>query len=286
MIDTFRDTGRPLLEILADPDSVFIKGLAKFQRRTLYANIINDLSAVYYTTCITNVDPFVNLERIDIGYLKGYENVILDSKLPIVAVDLEHQDCCSSRLWGDSLTTIRKLPRLLTLLSYMPIDIAIVIIKSFAHSVASNRRIRRHEREATSNYRVPLVIAGIREVITELVDDIHVNPESTKALASRDMAEDESQPETFNSHTVRQLNSAQLSDQSSDDSEPSFPRLALSASQFKMIETLNNLYWRKYPVHIHQATHSHAAIIVRIEKRSFEEGRIVLRHWVDEEFIF
>lgn len=35
-IDKFRDTERPLLEVLADPESIFIKGLAKFERRTLY----------------------------------------------------------------------------------------------------------------------------------------------------------------------------------------------------------------------------------------------------------
>jgi hypothetical protein len=45
-----------LLEILADPESIFIKGLAKFERRTLYTNIVNDRSAVYYTTGISKTD--------------------------------------------------------------------------------------------------------------------------------------------------------------------------------------------------------------------------------------
>ena len=38
-IDRFRETGRPLLEVLADTSSIFIKGLAKFERRTLYASV-------------------------------------------------------------------------------------------------------------------------------------------------------------------------------------------------------------------------------------------------------
>ena len=51
-IDKFRDTGRPILAVLADPNSIFMSGLAKFKRRTLYSNIVNDRSAVYYTTGI------------------------------------------------------------------------------------------------------------------------------------------------------------------------------------------------------------------------------------------
>lgn len=261
MIDTFRDTGRPLLEILADPDSIFVKGLAKFQRRILYANIVNDLSAVYYTTCITKVDPFVNLERINIEYLEGYGDVILDPGRPVGVVGLGRRDSLSERLLRGSLTTARRLPQVLAQISYMPIDVVIVIIKSLAHSVASNRRIRRHERDLSSNYRFPLLITGIALAKTEPI------------------------PEASNSHTIKQLNSAQPLDWSLDDIKPSFPILALSESQFKMIQTLGSLGWRRYPVHIHQAMHSHAAIIVRIEKKSFDEGRVVLRHWVDEEFI-
>lgn len=51
-----------------------------------------------------------------------------------------------------------------------------------------------------------------------------------------------------------------------------------------MIQALDNLGWHKYPVYIHNARHSHAAIIVRIDKPSLQEGRQVLRHWLDEEF--
>lgn len=86
-IDKFRDTGRPLLEVLADPDSIFIKGLAKFERRTLYANIVNDRSAVYYTTGIAKSDPFTHLDRVKLNYLEGYEDVILDPETPVAPLD-------------------------------------------------------------------------------------------------------------------------------------------------------------------------------------------------------
>ena len=86
-IDKFRDTGRPLLEVLADQDSIFIKGLAKFERRTLYANIINDRSAVYYTTGISKSDPYTHLDRVKLNYLKGYGDVILDPEAPVEPLD-------------------------------------------------------------------------------------------------------------------------------------------------------------------------------------------------------
>jgi hypothetical protein len=48
-IDSFRDTGRPLLSVLADANSIFIQGLAQFQHRSLYANVVNDRTVTYYT---------------------------------------------------------------------------------------------------------------------------------------------------------------------------------------------------------------------------------------------
>ena len=63
------------------------------------------------------------------------------------------------------------------------------------------------------------------------------------------------------------------------------PTLALAPYQFRMIQTLDNVGFRKYPVYIHKVRHSHAAIVVRVDKPSFDEGRVVLLHWLDEEFL-
>ena len=63
-----------------------------------------------------------------------------------------------------------------------------------------------------------------------------------------------------------------------------FPTLALSDEQFEMIRNLDNVGWRKYLVHIHNHGHTHAAIIVRMQKPGFDEGKVVVRHWLDEGF--
>lgn len=70
-IDSFRGTGRPLLSVLADRDSIFIRALSKFKNRVLYTNIVNDRSAVYYTTGVSRIDPFTKPDAVKINYLKG-----------------------------------------------------------------------------------------------------------------------------------------------------------------------------------------------------------------------
>ena len=68
---------------------------------------------------------------------------------------------------------------------------------------------------------------------------------------------------------------------SKKDEGVEFPTLALTADQFKMKEALDAVGFRKYPVHIKRANHSHAAIIVRYQRPGFGEGRIVARHWLE-----
>ena len=67
------------------------------------------------------------------------------------------------------------------------------------------------------------------------------------------------------------------------------PALAGGAEEmtrsFEMVSALDSLGWRKYPVWIHEDRHSHAAIIVRMEKETFREGHVVLKHWLIEEFL-
>ena len=60
-----------------------------------------------------------------------------------------------------------------------------------------------------------------------------------------------------------------------------FPTLALTKEQFEMKESLDAVGFKKYPVHIHRANHSHAAIIVRMQRPGFGEGRVVSRHWTE-----
>ncbi|RLL96045.1 hypothetical protein CFD26_100629 [Aspergillus turcosus] len=78
MVDEFRDTGRPLLSVLADPNSIFIKALAKFRNCSVYANIVNDCSTAFFMTALLTTNPFQDLENMDVNYVNGYAPVVID----------------------------------------------------------------------------------------------------------------------------------------------------------------------------------------------------------------
>ncbi|RDW82198.1 hypothetical protein BP6252_03310 [Coleophoma cylindrospora] len=283
-IDKFRGTGRPLLEILADPESIFIKGLAKFKRRTLYTNIINDRSAVYYTTGISKTDPYTNLDNIKINYLKGYDDVIIDPACPIAPSDPEESDTTfSARFIKSSQTTIGRLPLILAMVIFIPIGVVVFLINSGVQSLRSNRRIRLYERGLAGiepgNYRVPLLLTGMREA----VEDVYENLNS--AQSNEYLVEGTEEEEANNEPGSPRSERPQTPKTTEKSSYPDVPTLALASYQFSMIQALDNVGWRKYPVHIHKVRHSHAAIIIRTEKPSFDEGKAVFRHWLDEEFI-
>lgn len=295
-IDKFRDTGKPLLEVLATPESIFIKGLAKFERRTLYSNIVNDRSAVYYTTGISRTDPFTNPDTVQIKYVKGYEDVIVDLTAPIAPSDPEESESTFyGRFIRSSQTTVGRLPFFLAMVLFIPFGVIAFLINSAVQSLRSGRRIRLHESGLAGiqpgNYRVPLLITGMREAVEDVYENLN-SAQSHEYLVAGTEEETHHEPGSpVIDRAQKERHANQLDGVTNEDNEKSdsrqldIPTLALAPYQFRMIQTLDSLGWRKYPVYIHKARHSHAAIIVRIDKPSLQEGRIVLRHWLDEEFI-
>jgi len=290
-IDNFRDTGKPLLEVLAEPDSIFIKGLACFERRTLYANIVNDRSAVYYTTGISKTDPYTKLDKLKMNYVKGYEDVVLDPDQPIAPADPEETDMTFyGAMLRNTQTTIGRLPIFCALAFFIPIAVVAFLINSGVQSLRSNRRIKLHERGLAGiqpgNYRVPLLITGMREVVEDVYENLNSTQDNEYLVAGteEDAAEGPSSPPqtpkksngTANGNCLEKAQSACKHD---------VPTLALAPYQFRMVQALDAVGWRKYPVWIHKVRHSHAAIIVRTLKDSFSEGKLVIKHWLDEEFL-
>lgn len=297
-IDKFRNTGRPLLAVLADRNSIFYKGLAKFQRRVLYSNIVNDRSAVYYTTGISKTDPYTDLTKIRVNYVKGYEDVILDPAHPVEHIPPHgwKKDTLSER----SRTWLRRVPFVLALVVLIPIGIVAFLINSVIQTVRSSKRIALHEKgEAGINvadYRVPVLINEIREAVEDAYEELN-SSQHQQYLGLSDDEGDGSDPEAGTpllAASTDELGEKTKAQRASDrkilrlerkQSQPGQPTLALAPYQFEMISALDSLGWRKYPVWIHRDRHSHAAIIVRAEKEAFSEGHVVLKHWLKEEFL-
>lgn len=310
-IDNFRNTSRPLLAVLADPDSIFIRGLAKFRVRVLYANIVNDRSAVYYTTGISKNDPFVDLPKVKINYLPGYEDIIIDPKCPIAPQSADNQTPEGS--WkvfkNRAIFTI-------VMILFIPLGIVFFLLNSLVQSFRSNRRIKLHEMGKlgieVGNYRMPVLITdGINEVRTA-VEDVYENINSTQSHEylgsgtedgnehSIDVENMSERPESpISTRPLAALptqksstTSIEKSEDKTNKSDSLYPTLALAPYQFSMIAALDsvgsgsNAGFRKYPVHIHKSHHSHAAIIVRKPGNdSMSEGWVVLKHWLDNEFL-
>ena len=299
-IDSFRETGRPLLSILADPNSIFIQALAKFKHRSLYTNITNDRSAVYYTTSISCIDPYANLDKVKLNYLPGYDRVLLDPDNPVSPKDEEVLPSFTRRLAVDTRIMANNLPTLFFLLFFLPIGTVLFLVNSGVQSVLSRQRIRMHELGKAGIdigvYRIPLTIDDVRRTAEDMLENLNstqrqaylpAGREELAATAPRSPPLSPTRPRTTSSHSAKPADPTAALDGAAARPErrlvePEFPTLALTPHQFAMIQALDQVGFRKYPVYIRHDRHSHAALIVRRNKKSFDEGKVVVRHWLDE----
>lgn len=293
-IDTFRDTSRPILSVLADPGSIFMLALAQFSHRVLYANIINDRSAPYYTTSISATDPYTNLDAISINYLPDYAPNIIDPGDPVHLKPLEIQPPLFTRLANSSQSLLTKVPVFALFSILIPIGSVVFLINSGVQQVRSQKRIRLHEEGKAGvglgSYRIPLMVGNARSALEGAFENVNAR-QGQQYLPER--ASDESpegtlfdgQQQDGQAEKIYPTASRTSSDGKRTSSARSeFPTLALTPEQFEMVRALDEVGFRKYRVHIHKGRHTHAAMIVRNQKASFDEGKIVVRHWLDEEF--
>ncbi|KAL2222582.1 putative lipase/serine esterase [Thermoascus aurantiacus ATCC 26904] len=284
MIDSFRDTGKPLLSVLADPDSIFMRALAKFKHRSVYANIVNDRTTAYYTTAISKVDLFEEPEKMNLNYVKGYEPVIVDPDMHVLPQEEDDEakpkelPSAFRRTCRQCVRILAKLPFWIFIWIFLAIGSILFLLNSVVQTVRSHQRIRLHEEGKTGvvfgGYRVPLIVQDVRDAVEEVIENVNATQDPDYATPlMEDSSMDKAENRTSSSpHTAVHKSSK----------EP--PTLALTPAQFAIIDSLNAIGFRKYPVYIHKDKHSHAAIIVRVPKKSFEEGKIVVKHWLDNEF--
>ncbi|KAL8777879.1 MAG: hypothetical protein Q9213_007671 [Squamulea squamosa] len=282
-IDTFRDTNRPILSVLADPTSIFIRALSLFKNRSLYANIINDRSAPYYTTAIASTDPFVDLDAVEIRTLKSYSPTILDPDNPVSPKSArEPLQPFYTRLSSSGQSLLTRIPLYTALIALIPVATVAWTINSGIQSFRSNKRIQLHEQgKGLDGYRIPLLMGGnsARSAVSGAFRRVNSAQGQDYLPESQD---DDSDSDSANDNATGDLPKLELKRTSSRKAD--FPTLALSDEQFEMIRNLDNVGFRKYLVHIQNHGHTHAAIVVRMQKPGFDEGKVVVRHWLNEAF--
>ncbi|CAI7643208.1 unnamed protein product [Penicillium crustosum] len=294
LIDSFRDTGRPLLSVLADPESIFITGLKKFQQRSVYANIVNDRSVLFYTSGLSKVDPFRDLEDVNINYVEGYEDVIIDPDLHVLPPVQRGPDTAAARFWKKLKSVAHSIPLSLLIIALAPLASVLFLINAGIQTCRSSKRIRMHEvgenGERFGRYRVPVLIQDVQHVVEQAFENVTAMQEpaylSNSDTEVSDVAPEKSTRSSLSKSAQKGANGGPASARRLSTMEGSthYPTLALTHEQFGIIDSLNAVGIRKYPVHIQKHHHSHAAIIVRVEKEGFREGKIVMKHWLDNEF--
>jgi hypothetical protein len=278
LMDTFRDSGRPLLSILADQKSIFMRGLRMFKSKILYANTMNDRSVPYFTAGISRTDPFVDLDQIDVHYLPGQDDpVVLDPSRPVSKRKPRLQDLSTyERLTLLSHQTRTAMPFYAMMFVFLPIALPTFLISSVYQSYRSAQRVRLHEAGqagiSLSRYRMPLLEEAqalhdraYERIAEQSPEDFLPTPPPESAASSDD---------SMFSQDEKSLACEQSKRDSSD-----FPILALTEGQFEMIDSLDSIGFTKYPAHIQKHRHTHAAIVVRMNKPGFEEGKVVVQHW-------
>lgn len=275
-IDIFRDTKKPLLAVLADPMSIFVQALRKFKNRSLYANITNDRSAPYYTTYISETDPFTKLDAIDINYNPKYSPNILDDSNPASAKSPSTPEPLYTRLATSSQAIINGLPMTALLTVLYPIGSVVYLVTSGIQSVRSQQRIRLHEAGRAgiglSSYRIPLMLENARNTVETALAETNA---SRVESPGSDKPGEKAHPSITANDIMSPASSSQIT---------AFPPLALTQEQLLMIKNLDAIGWKKHRVHIHLDRHSHAAIIARRGLKVHPEGETVARHWLEEDF--
>jgi hypothetical protein len=292
LIDSFRDTNRPLLSVLADPESVFIRALSGFKNRSLYSNIINDRSAVFYTTYISATDPYADLSKININYLSDYSPILIDAANPVSPIPSPTNN--SKIPWFSSIDARAFFLRArlgLFFTIFIPIGSFLYLINAAVQSVRSQQRIRLHASGKAGivphAYHIPLVMETAQrtaETVFESMNSAHAQE------YLEDNRDDEDEPGASDPLLASGRKTALATSGNGHEGhvaqkgrvgEMEFSTLALTEEQFAMIEALDKVGFKKFPVHIHDVSHAHAAIIVRMKRDSFREGKIVIGHWLE-----
>lgn len=286
LADSFRDTGKPLLSVLAEPSSIFIRGLRLFKHKSVYANTTNDRSVPYYTAAISAHDPFVDLSAIDVHYAPDQEpskQVILSPSQP--ATPRLSPEATRS-LYERTQNTLSDLPFYAAITLLLPLGATFFLLNSGVQTFRSAQRVRLHEQGQSGisigRYRVPLLLEEAQHAVQDSVfktlshgNEQYLPTPPPEPACDEDVRAAKPSASASSSSTAFE----KVESEANQESNSPFPTLALTQEQFAMIDNLNAVGLTKYAAHIRNVRHTHAAIVVRSERESFWEGRVVSRHW-------
>jgi hypothetical protein len=285
-VDKWSPRGRPLVEVLADPDRIFYQALILFPNIRIYANAINDLTVPYVTSGISAEDPFGEYEKngIKIDFHEKYKHVIKSySALPFSSETTKEQQG-----WFETIRNMRaplpprfqaEFPLNLAIYTLLPIlfptFICLALIRLSIQSHQSRGRVRHLEAQSTRE-RLVHIIGQLESELESAAVDLYDDPAGTPIATSPIPGANPADPTNPSEPTKE-------NGKKSRSKLPSYQPL-LTPGQLQCIENLNKIpQLKKERAFFEGVRNSHAMIVCRDPKmfKQHLEGEGVLRHWAD-----
>ncbi|KAI5970428.1 hypothetical protein CANMA_000479 [Candida margitis] len=264
--DKIGEFNKPLLVWMADPKSAFYLALKSFKYKALYANVVNDKRCSWFTASISLTDPVNSSynklpQNIVAEYIKGYEPNVIDASKPFFYEKKSNEqtyDNSSPRGWFWKTLNWCKL--IGTIAIYAPIMGLSFLVSSIYQRFRTSNRLRDFHNEKSNN-----------------LSHLYEYDETTSLLTGfTNKLEDEQD-------TIVEDMYGAMSWKVSHSSL-NFPPITLDESQKYIVERLNGLGWKKYPVILRHTPSTHAGAIVRHADPNFDEGKVIVRHFIENVF--
>ncbi|KAL1734004.1 putative serine esterase-domain-containing protein [Schizophyllum commune] len=236
-VDKWSAKGRPLLEVMADPERVFYQALQTFKHIRIYGNAINDLTVPYLTACIELEDPFADYENtgLTVEYDDKYSPLIRSWDLPAEPPAREPKPKPLTVAWIKQFRLPRiPLPPRLSQFPYnvifyvsfpviVPLFFSLVLMRLTMSAHKSRRRIKLLEADPSkisSGETLMQVVARLEKDVEDAVADMMENPEGEESDASPEVSQDglvvdnEAYPAQASDDTLAQANGVLLDKES------------------------------------------------------------------------
>ncbi|KAL4065904.1 putative serine esterase-domain-containing protein [Scleroderma yunnanense] len=273
--------GRPLVEVLGDPEYIFYHALILFKTIGIYANTINDRTVPYVTAAIELTDPFAEYRTngVEIEFHEQYEHIIKSYTLPAASPHPPDRPSLFTSI-STGLPPIPpvfrfEFPLNLILFPLLPVLIpaflSLILVRWSISSQKSRIRLRSLETNSPARERLIHVIAELEREIETRALDAYEHPGGPLSVNSPSV--DSEPPKlVLEPKTVQNERGYYFSS-----------RPFLTPGQLRCIENLNKIpQLRKTLVFFVDVANSHAMIIARDPKfEHHRKGEAVLRHWAD-----
>ncbi|KAI5959004.1 uncharacterized protein KGF55_005658 [Candida pseudojiufengensis] len=265
--DKVGEFNKPLLVWMADHNSKFYQALSNFKYKSLYANVVNDKRCSWFTSSISSDDPVNSMynkspKNIECSYIKGYEPNLIDYSKPLHFIQRDTKQINYDerppivRFFWKTLNWIKVIG---SLIIYTPFWALSFLISSIFQRIKLSSRLRKFNNNTDNKLNHLYEYNEDTSFLTDLSNKF----EDEQDTLVEDM---------YNAMNYKVSHSK------------IFPKIKLDSNQSFIVEKLNSIKWNKYPIILRHTTATHAAAIVRHADPNFDEGKVVVGHFIDNVF--